>query len=184
MTWYDIIDTPMGWTGALASVQGLRRTTLPQATPDECLALLGTEASSAEHTPGRFTRVRDDLLRLFDGEPVEFDGHDIDVGDAPPFHRAAWLACRSIPVGEKLLLVGRDGRTGIRSPSRRTVDGPKQAATGHPMPQGDCQRRWYGRLRQGLQPARAEEVAVGRRSGEDTLGPTAGISPLKVVLRS
>lgn len=100
MTWYDIIDTPMGWTGALASVQGLRRTTLPQATPDECLALLGTEASSAEHTPGRFTRVRDDLLRLFDGEPVEFDGHDIDVGDAPPFHRVAWLACRSIPVGE------------------------------------------------------------------------------------
>jgi methylated-DNA-[protein]-cysteine S-methyltransferase len=100
ITWYDAIETPMGWTGALASVQGLRRTTLPQATPDECLALLGPEVSSSEHTPGQFTRVRDDLLRLFDGEPVAFDWHDIDVGDAPPFHRAAWLACRSIPVGE------------------------------------------------------------------------------------
>ena len=99
-TWYDVIETPLGWTGALASAQGLRRTTLPKATPDECLAQLGPEASVAEHAPGRFTRVRDDLLRLFDGEPVAFDGHDIDVRDAPPFHRAAWLACRSIPVGE------------------------------------------------------------------------------------
>ncbi len=35
---YDVFETPMGWMGVLASDRGLRRTTLPQESPDECIA--------------------------------------------------------------------------------------------------------------------------------------------------
>ena len=97
---YDIIETSFGWVGLLASDGGLRRTTLPQESPDECIAQLGKEVEKAGCSPERFKGLSNKLVLYFRGEPVSFDDEPIDVADASPFFRAAWRACRSIPRGE------------------------------------------------------------------------------------
>lgn len=98
--YYDVFETPAGWMGAVASDRGLRRTTLPQASPEDCVAQLGAAVEDAEPAPQRFAGLRDKLARYFLGEDVTFADEAIDVGDASGFHQAAWEACRGIPKGE------------------------------------------------------------------------------------
>lgn len=98
--YYDIFETPLGWMGALASDRGLRRTTLPHASPDLCAADLGPQADAASISPGRFVRLKSSVSLYLGGSAVSFGDEPIDVDDAPPFLRAAWDACRSIPYGE------------------------------------------------------------------------------------
>ena len=98
--YYDVFETPFGWMGVLASSSGLRLTTLPHPSPEQCVALLGPEADEANLCPDRFTRLRSGLVQYFSGRPVSFAHESIDLGDAPRFYRAAWEACRSIPMGE------------------------------------------------------------------------------------
>ena len=97
---YDLVETPFGWMGLMASERGLRRTTLPQRDPMECVALLGDTAGNAAPSPGRFASLRDRLGRYFDGEPITFADESVDTDDASPFLRDTWDACRSIPWGE------------------------------------------------------------------------------------
>jgi methylated-DNA-[protein]-cysteine S-methyltransferase len=97
---YDLIETPLGWMGLLASPAGLRRTTLPERTPGECVLSLGDEAAEATHSPERFHNLKRDIELYFMGRPVSFHGEATDLRDATAFQRAAWAACRSIPRGE------------------------------------------------------------------------------------
>ena len=97
---YDVFETRFGWMGVVASINGLRRTTLPQNSPDECLVRLGFDTFEFRHSPGRFTGLIDRLSRYFDGENVEMDYQDIDVNDASPFERSSWAVCRTIRYGE------------------------------------------------------------------------------------
>ncbi len=99
-TYYDIFETPAGWMGLVASDKGLRRTTLPQAFPEDCIEQLGNAITEAAPSPAHFEDIRDKLVRYFEGEEVSFEDEPIDVEDASPFHRAAWHACRTIPKGE------------------------------------------------------------------------------------
>ena len=97
---YDVLETPLGWMGLLASPAGLRRTTLPQPSPWECIRLLGPEAGLAEHAPARFDALAPRLARYCGGGRVTLADEPIDIDDASPFMRAAWRACMSIPLGE------------------------------------------------------------------------------------
>lgn len=98
--YFDIFETPLGWMGLLASDKGLRRSTLPEASYDECARKLGDELHRATQSPERFEGLRSKLIRYYEGDPVSFDDEPIDVEDATPFFQAAWNACRSIPAGE------------------------------------------------------------------------------------
>lgn len=98
--YYDVFETPAGWMGVVASDKGLRRTTLPQAFPEQCVDQLGNAIEQASPSPAHFKHLKDKLIRYFDGEEVTFADESIDVEDASPFHQAAWQACRSIPKGE------------------------------------------------------------------------------------
>jgi methylated-DNA-[protein]-cysteine S-methyltransferase len=98
--YFDVFETAFGWVGLLASESGIRHSTLPQSTPEECVALLGYELDGAEEAPERFESVREKIVRLLDGEDISFEDEAIDVEDATPFHRAAWQACMTIPKGE------------------------------------------------------------------------------------
>ena len=98
--YYDIVEISFGWMGLLASEEGLRRTTLPQSSPDECVELLGEDVDEAMLAPERFAELREKLEMFFEGRAVSFEDEPVDLGDAAPFHRAAWDACRSIPLGE------------------------------------------------------------------------------------
>lgn len=98
--YYDIFETPAGWMGLVASDKGLKRSTLPQAYPEDCFEQLGTAVADAIPSPERFAGIRHKLVRYFSGEEVSFADEPIDVEDAAPFHQAAWHACRTIPKGE------------------------------------------------------------------------------------
>ncbi len=97
---YHLFETDFGWVGLVASEKGLRQSTLPQASPEECIADLSPEIDDAELDPDRFAGLADKIERFFSVERVMFDDEEIDVDDATPFHQAAWEACRSIPPGE------------------------------------------------------------------------------------
>jgi methylated-DNA-[protein]-cysteine S-methyltransferase len=97
---YDIFHTSYGWMGVLASPKGLRFTSLPQASPDQCVEGLGTEVDSAANTPDRFEGLAGRLRRYFEGGHVSFADEPLDMSDASPFQVAAWRACQSIPLGE------------------------------------------------------------------------------------
>lgn len=100
MAYFDIFETSLGWMGVLASESGLRRTTLPQESPELCYSLLGPEVEDATNEPERFEEIRERLDRHFEGEPDSFEDLPLDLEDASQFYRAAWRACQSIPHGE------------------------------------------------------------------------------------
>ncbi len=98
--YYDIFETPIGWMGVLGSDTGLRRTTLPQASPGECIAQLGPDVDGAALAPECFEELERKLALYFQGRPNALDDEPLDLEGASPFQRAAWSACRSIPTGE------------------------------------------------------------------------------------
>ena len=97
--WYDVFQTEWGWVGVLGSAAGLRRSTLPQPTPMEALEELGREAEGAVNRPDAFPELRERLQAYLRGESQTLDVA-LDLEGAPPFHKAAWRACRRIPPGE------------------------------------------------------------------------------------
>ena len=102
-SFYDVFQTTRGWVALLASEHGIRRSTLPSATPDDAFNQLGQlepELEGAERDPARLGEIGERLVAYFDGEMVEFGDVELDVSDATDFSRRAWSACRSIPRGE------------------------------------------------------------------------------------
>ncbi len=95
---YDVFETAFGWMGLSVSARGLRRTTLPLRTPDECAAELSIE--NAQESGKGLHDLKRRLAAYFDGRAIDFAGESIDLEGAPRFHAAAWRACRSIPPGE------------------------------------------------------------------------------------
>ena len=96
---YDLFQTEMGWVAALASDRGLRRLSL-KPVPQEAMDGLGSAASWASQDSEALKDVRVRLDAHFRGEDGRFDEVPLDLEDAPPFFKAAWDACRSIPRGE------------------------------------------------------------------------------------
>ncbi len=96
---YHVHQLPAGWIGLLASKNGLRRATL-KPTLQEVMEDLGDDANAAEHDPDHFVEVMDLLTRYSEGDLCALDGIELDLDGVPPFFRAAWAACRTIPPGE------------------------------------------------------------------------------------
>jgi methylated-DNA-[protein]-cysteine S-methyltransferase len=101
---YHAQELPVGWIGLLAGEKGLRRATL-KPTPHEVMEDLGadpafSEDGGADHDPEHFSEVVDRLLRYSEGDLTVLDGIELDLDGTPPFFRAAWSACRTIPPGE------------------------------------------------------------------------------------
>lgn len=99
-TYHDVIETRFGWMGLLRSDTGLMCTTLPQASPDRCIPLLGAKMDGSEHLPERFLTLAEDLRGYFEGGRLHFVDEPLDLDGVTPFYRKAWLACMAIPFGE------------------------------------------------------------------------------------
>ena len=97
---YDLIETPLGWVGMVGSERGIARTTLPQAEPPGCLALLGLDADDGVRDRLHFAALAERIGAYFAGEDVSFEDQELDLPDVGAFSRAAWQACRTIPYGE------------------------------------------------------------------------------------
>ena len=96
---YTTFPTEMGWVGVLASENGLRKTTLPQATAYEAHLLLGDESDDAFWFPDALAEITEQLQRYYAGEPVTFT-ESLDINQATEFQLRVWEATRQIPYGE------------------------------------------------------------------------------------
>ena len=96
---YHLHELSAGWVGLVAGDHGLRRCSL-KPTPQEVMEDLGADIEGAEHDPEHFSDIVDCLLRYSEGDLEALSGIELDLADAPPFFRAAWSACRTIPPGE------------------------------------------------------------------------------------
>ncbi len=96
---YDVFQTELGWIGTLLSPRGLRRLSL-KPTPVEALDDLGPDVARAKQDPVAVDDIRQRLSTYFQGAVQSMDDIPLDMEDAPPFFKAAWEACRTIPPGE------------------------------------------------------------------------------------
>jgi methylated-DNA-[protein]-cysteine S-methyltransferase len=96
---YIVFNTDMGWIGILASVKGLRRTTLPQRSAQEARQLLGDSINDATWAPHLFDDLVQRLRIYFSGHRVTFPD-ELDLSGATPFQRQVWGKTRLIPYGE------------------------------------------------------------------------------------
>ena len=81
------------------SDRGLCRMAL-RPTPGEASDELGPQGTQAQHDPDALKAIRHDVEAYLKGEENAFENITLDLEDAPPFFRAAWEACRTIPRGE------------------------------------------------------------------------------------
>jgi len=96
---YTLFETELGWIGLVGSVAGLRRTVLPQPSPEAVLDLLARGLPEAVVDPSPFGDLPLRLRRYLAGEQVPFDD-ELDLAGATHFSRDVWQATRLIPYGE------------------------------------------------------------------------------------
>ena len=61
---------------------------------------LGADAEGVEEDADFFADIVSRIGRYSEGDLSALDDIELDLEGAPPFFRAAWQACRSIPAGE------------------------------------------------------------------------------------
>ena len=96
---YDVFSTPFGWYAAVVSEKGLKFGSM-RRSPDKAVEELSSRLNGASQDPPAVAEVREGLMAFFDGDGMALDAIALDLEGAPPFHRAAWEACRQIPLGE------------------------------------------------------------------------------------
>ena len=96
---YYTFQCSVGWVVLLSSGKGLRRLSL-KPTPEEAMEEIGQDLDEATSDASWFQSVQTCVERYLDGDPGALDDIALDLTGTPPFFRAAWEACRSIPAGE------------------------------------------------------------------------------------
>ena len=97
--YYDVFPTDFGWYAAVVSSKGLRFSSM-KPFPDEAVEGLATQMREAVHNQQAVKEVRERVLDFFAGDKSALDNIPLDLEGSPAFHRAAWEACRLIPLGE------------------------------------------------------------------------------------
>ena len=118
-------ETPYGWLALLGSEHSLQRVSLQPELPAALAGLglpsaanppdasasdapvLGDSADAAapgavaaDAAPGPLSAIIAAFDAYFAGDFRALDAIPLDFAGAPPFHAAAWTACRQIPPGE------------------------------------------------------------------------------------
>jgi methylated-DNA-[protein]-cysteine S-methyltransferase len=96
---YTVFNTVHGWIGCLSSPLGLKKTTLPQPSPQRAIEILDGTVEHAVWSPDSFVDIISLLTIYFNGKQPEFPC-ELDYGQATPFQRNVWETTRSIPYGE------------------------------------------------------------------------------------
>lgn len=99
MSSYTVFCTGMGWVGLVSAEAGLKRVTLPQASPEAARQQLADLLQTAVRDDEAFSDLTLRLRRYFEGEPEDFPDA-LEMDSASHFYRAVWHETRSIPYGE------------------------------------------------------------------------------------
>ena len=94
-----LVQTPMGWVGAISRGGKLIATSLPQRSRKAASAACGVEASFGGDD-SLLRGLEDDLRAYFEGKAVDFRRYPVDLSGHPPFRRRALMAARLIPYGQ------------------------------------------------------------------------------------
>ncbi len=97
---FDVWETRHGWIAACATSRGLKLMSLPEPDRDDAEETIYPAQVEGEHDPKAFDEIRSAIEEYFDGDEAALASVAVDFSDAPPFFKAAWNACRSIPAGE------------------------------------------------------------------------------------
>lgn len=132
---YLVFNTSLGWVGVIGSPEGLRRLTLPQASPEQVWRVFDESSSKwrdpvlseaqADYFGDLPQRIRDYL----DGKRVSF-ADKLDLGRASSFQREVWKTTQSIPYGETRSYAWVAGEVGLP----RAARGVGQAMARNPLP--------------------------------------------------
>ena len=103
-----LVQTPMGWVGAISRGGKLIATSLPQLSRKAARAACGVAAVwAACGMEGDFggddsllRGLEEDLRAYFEGKAVDFRRYPVDLSGHPPFRRRALMAARLIPYGQ------------------------------------------------------------------------------------
>lgn len=127
---YDIFETRLGWVAVVVGPNGIRRTSLPEKTPDVAAAAARVDQLAADHEPGAVTEFRQAIIAFCDGDDVDLSELPIDTDWASDFFSRAWHACRSIPTGETRTYAWLAAQAG----NPRAARGAGQAMARNPFP--------------------------------------------------
>lgn len=96
-----LFDTPLGTCGLAWGPRGLVAVQLPEATESDVFARLQVHAPGAVSAdpPSWVRSLIDAMRRHFKGESVTYDDVALDLDRVPPFHRAIYVAARSVGPG-------------------------------------------------------------------------------------
>ena len=127
---YDVFETDLGWVAVVAGKQGVRRTSLPERTPDIAASAAGVDSLTSRHDPDAVTAIRGAIQAFCDGQDVDLAKLPIDTTWASEFFSKAWSACRSIPAGETRTYAWLAAQAG----NARAARGAGQAMARNPFP--------------------------------------------------
>lgn len=98
-TYYDVFLTEIGWFIVVASNKGLKYARL-RWSPQDAIESLGNHLNASVANPRQLAETREAIQAYLAGEAPSLNHLVLDVDNAPPFYKAAWAACRSIPEGQ------------------------------------------------------------------------------------
>ena len=127
---FDVFETVLGWVGVVAGENGVRRTSLPERTPDLAAAAARVDSLATRHDPDAVAGIRKAIQAFCAGEDVDLAKLRIDTAWASDFFSRAWHACRSIPAGETRTYAWLAAQAG----NARAARGAGQAMARNPFP--------------------------------------------------
>jgi methylated-DNA-[protein]-cysteine S-methyltransferase len=96
---YTVIETDLGWVGAIRSAHGICRTTLPRPTPLDAIEGLNLLPSDQEAEAEDFGPLAEQIGAIGRGERMAVPA-TLDLSGGTPFQQAVWQAVLTIPFGE------------------------------------------------------------------------------------
>ncbi len=115
-----VIETELGDIGIGWTDKGLARLSLPGGNLTDRLSRWGHR----HEPPAAISPIVEAIVRYGQGEPIEFDAYELDLGVVPDFHRAAYEDIRKLKWGQT---------TTYGAIARRLGDGNLSRAVGQAM---------------------------------------------------
>ncbi|MFZ1991117.1 MAG: methylated-DNA--[protein]-cysteine S-methyltransferase [Alphaproteobacteria bacterium] len=103
-TGYSIFETALGFAALAWGERGVVRVVLPERSAADARAVLLRRGLKAEEVepPPNVRKAIEQIAALLKGEPADFSGIKIDLGEMPEFSRRVYDVARAIPPGSTL----------------------------------------------------------------------------------
>ena len=95
----EVFETNLGWVGLIYGETGLQCLYLKPRVED-IVPLLDKFEQYNSYSPLRCDEIKNRIFQYIDGQLDSLEQIQLDLRNTTPFVAAAWVACRTIPLGE------------------------------------------------------------------------------------